>query len=181
MNDTHAQTLISAACIVKGELHLTGEARIAGRVEGRIEAADTLIIEAGATIEADITAEVIDIHGTVKGNIIATRACRLGASARVSGEIRAANLAISEGACFIGQVYVGGAQPAEETPTVEDNTDALIDEAALRLRDRMTQLHEAPAPVETVPAAAASPNVRVMPQAVQQTLQTRAPRVIKVH
>src|SRR5271167_3106301 len=86
-------TYLAARTILKGELQLAGPATIAGRVEGAISGDNAVQIIADGSVEGDIQGTVIDIQGTVKGNILASQLCRLGATAVVSGELRAANLA----------------------------------------------------------------------------------------
>ena len=176
MSTSHADpTIFAAHTFLKGELHLTGPTVIGGRVEGAILAEDALEIAPGGVVEGDVQGIVIDIQGTVKGNVVATQACRLGPTARVAGELRAATLAIAEGACFVGQVYVGGVREA----AAADDADAPA-EAAIAPVNRIESLaHEAEAMAEEAAAAAAPvPTVRVMAQTVQQTLN-RSPKIIK--
>jgi len=173
VNDTQIEaTVIAAHSLIKGELHLSGPTVVCGRVEGMIVAEDALEIAAEGMVEGDIHGVVVDVQGTVKGNVIASQACRLGPTARVVGELRAANLAIAEGACFVGQVYVGGAEREEaaETPArqqVINRMESLANEA------------ESVAEMAAAAAAPAEPAVRVMTQTVQQTVQQRAPKIIK--
>jgi cytoskeletal protein CcmA (bactofilin family) len=170
VHDTQIEpTVIAGHSLIKGQLHLSGPTVVAGRVEGTIVAEDALEIGAEGSVEGDIEGVVIDIQGTVKGNVVATQACRLGPTARVVGELRAANLAIAEGACFVGQVYVGGMSepPAEtEAPRAQVNT-AIVN-----------RIEALASEAESVAEMAAEPAVRVMSQTVQQTIQ-RAPRIIK--
>lgn len=107
-------TYLAANTVLKGELQLAGPATIAGRVEGAITGENPVQILAGGTVEGDVQGTVLDVQGTIKGNILASQLCRLGATAKVSGELRAANLAIVEGACFVGQVCVGGPSVEQE-------------------------------------------------------------------
>jgi cytoskeletal protein CcmA (bactofilin family) len=112
-------TYLAANTVLKGELQLAGPGTIAGRVEGAISGENPVQVMGEGSVEGDIKGTVVDIQGTVKGNIMATELCRLGATARVSGELRAANLAIVEGACFVGQVCVGGPSMEQELRKVE--------------------------------------------------------------
>jgi cytoskeletal protein CcmA (bactofilin family) len=107
-------TYLAPNTVLKGELQLAGPGTIAGRIEGAISGNNPVQVLGEGTVEGDIQGTLVDIQGSVKGNIMASQLCRLGATARVSGELRAANLAIVEGACFVGQVCVGGPSIEEE-------------------------------------------------------------------
>ncbi|HVT79636.1 MAG TPA: polymer-forming cytoskeletal protein, partial [Phycisphaerae bacterium] len=61
-------TIIAPHTSIKGDLKIDGNAVIGGRIEGSI-LADEIEITPDGQVEGDIHAAVIDIHGTVKGNI----------------------------------------------------------------------------------------------------------------
>src|ERR1035437_2397192 len=105
-------THIAKSTVIKGEVRLEGPATIAGRIEGGIFGKDLEVIAEG-TGEGDIQCAAIELNGNVKGNVTAAKSCKLGATARVTGEVRTANLSISEGAVFVGQVFVGGSALAK--------------------------------------------------------------------
>jgi cytoskeletal protein CcmA (bactofilin family) len=181
-NATQETTFLAAHTFFKGELHLAGPATIAGRVEGTIVSQDQLQIAAEGILQGDIEGVLVDIQGTVTGNILATRACRLGATARVNGELRAANLAIAEGACFVGQVQVG-LEAVEELAAPANEVEIEQPRAAAptnRLQTMTEEINEVAA--EAVAAMSApmnsGPTVTVMPQNIQQTLN-RVPRIIR--
>jgi len=162
---TPAQTTIIAShTYIKGEVQLSGPATIAGRIEGAVTSQDQIDVTTEAYIEGDVQAAVIEINGSIKGNILATRSCRLGPTAKVAGELRAANLSIAEGACFIGQVSVGTVEAHEEstsTQSVANRLDALAADSR-----------------ELAEMAAAPAAVRVNADAVQKALH-RSPQIIK--
>jgi cytoskeletal protein CcmA (bactofilin family) len=172
-------TIIAAHTFIKGELHLSGPTVIIGRVEGAVISESQLEIAHDAVIEGDINAVLVDINGTVKGNVYASRACRLGATARVAGELRAANLAISEGACFVGQVYVGGVA-SEETEQPAETIPVSIAENPMpnRIESLAEEVEQIAAAAGSANMPSQSPTVRVNAQTVQQTLH-RAPKIIK--
>jgi cytoskeletal protein CcmA (bactofilin family) len=177
-NTQHETTFLAAHTFFKGELHLAGPATIAGRVEGLVVSQDHLQIAAEGILQGDIEGVLVDIHGTVTGNILATRACRLGATARVNGELRAANLAIAEGACFVGQVHVGAEavdESAAPMPEPEPEMPRAVAPMA-RLQTMTAEVNEVAAEAES--AVSAGPTVTVMPQNIQQSMN-RVPRIIR--
>jgi cytoskeletal protein CcmA (bactofilin family) len=116
MSNTSSETThIAKTTVIKGEVRLEGPATIAGKVEGNIHGKEVEIV-ADANVEGDIACGSIELNGNVKGNVTASKSCKLGATARVAGEIRTANLGIAEGATFTGQVFVGpAAAPKSES------------------------------------------------------------------
>src|ERR1035437_8072399 len=100
-------THIAKSTVIKGEVRLEGPATIAGRIEGGIFGKDLEVIAEG-TVEGDIQCAAIELNGNVKGNVTAAKSCKLGPTARVTGEVRTANLSISEGAVFVGHEIHGG-------------------------------------------------------------------------
>lgn len=109
------ETYIDGGCELIGELRFPGTVRIDGRVEGEIRAARVIVGES-ARIEADISAEAVEIHGTVRGDIRVEHKTTLHATARVTGEIQTSGIVVEEGARFQGSIVIGGdeAQPAKE-------------------------------------------------------------------
>src|SRR4051812_23238128 len=98
-------THIAKTTVIKGEVRLEGPATIAGKIEGNVHGKEVEIVQDG-NVEGDIACGSIELNGNVKGNVTASKACKLGATARVAGELRTANLSIAEGATFTGQVFV---------------------------------------------------------------------------
>lgn len=171
---TAETTIISSNTTLKGEITFGGPARIAGRVEGQIHAEDVLEITEEGSIEGDIYGTMIEIHGTIKGNVTASKTCRLSPSAKLAGELRAANLAIAEGATFVGRVYVGGEAGAMEADAAQVNGETMT--APVNFQNRMEQLAEGASTEEAV--AEANGSIRVLTQNVQNSVQ-RQPRIIK--
>lgn len=92
----------------KGTLTFEGMVRIDGRLEGEIFTKDTLIIGSGAQVNAAIHAGVVEIGGTVHGNITAERKVEIRASGRLYGNISTPSLVIEEGVMFEGNCTMGG-------------------------------------------------------------------------
>ena len=183
MNQSGA-TVIARHALIKGELHFSGPTVIAGRVEGHITSQDVLEISPEGQVEGDIHGVVVDIQGTVNGNVAASRTCRLGVTARVTGELRAANLATAEGASYGGKLYLGNeymnALPSQTMgqPQTVSQTINRLETLTADVAD-MTQAAAAMALVEQAPAEIpAESGVRIVPQAVHQTV-SRSPKIIK--
>ena len=61
-------TLIAADITIEGQLRTTGRVEIAGRIKGRIEA-DELIVLEGGVVEGDVICRALEIAGTLTGEI----------------------------------------------------------------------------------------------------------------
>lgn len=173
---TAETTIIANNTQLKGEITFGGPARVAGHVEGTIHAEDVLEITEEGTIQGDIFGTMIEIHGTIRGNVTASKTCRLSPSAKLAGELRAANLAIAEGATFVGRVYVGGEAGALEQENQQEAAEQ-ASPAPVNFQNRMEQLAETTASAEEA-VSEANGSIRVLTQNVQNSVQ-RQPRIIK--
>ncbi|MCL2641753.1 MAG: polymer-forming cytoskeletal protein [Phycisphaerales bacterium] len=164
-------TIIASHTFIKGEVQLSGPSTIAGRIEGAVTSQDQIDVTTEAYIEGDVQAAVIEINGSIKGNILATRSCRLGPTAKAAGELRAANLSIAEGACFVGQVSVGSI----ETSPAETHVQTMQTMATESMTNRLDALA---ADSRELAEMAAAPMVRISTEAVQKAVQ-RGPQIIR--
>jgi cytoskeletal protein CcmA (bactofilin family) len=102
MSGTEIVAIIESGCKFDGDLSLSGPARIAGSVKGKIFSDDSIIISDGALVQADITARIIIISGFVKGNISATGRVEIRRPARFEGSINTPSLIVEDGVIFHG-------------------------------------------------------------------------------
>ena len=113
----------------KGTLTFEGTVRIDGRLEGEVFTKDTLVIGEGAQVNAAIHAGVVEIGGTVHGNIAAERKVEIRASGRLYGNISTPSLVIEEGVVFEGSCTMGRA--AGQTGAPDPGEPALDQERLL--------------------------------------------------
>ena len=96
---------IGQSVVVKGELRAKEDLTIEGRVEGKIELDhNVLTIGPNGRIEAQVLAKVVNVMGTVNGNITATEMIDIRETATVDGELVAPRVGITEGASFRGKI-----------------------------------------------------------------------------
>ncbi len=99
---------------IKGEISARESISVAGRVEGRIDVAGhSLTIEAGAHIQADVTAGSIVIAGTTHGSLVAEQRIELRGSAVVDGDLTAPRVAVEDGAVLRGKADIAGTHADE--------------------------------------------------------------------
>lgn len=98
--------LLDRGATFEGKLTFEGTVRIGGDFKGEIFSQDTLVINAGARVEAQIEADVVIISGTVVGNIFARRRVIMHPPAVFRGSVTCPSLRIDEGVMFEGASYM---------------------------------------------------------------------------
>src|SRR3954454_24607220 len=98
--------LIDQGATFDGRLTFEGVVRIGGHFRGEIFTNDTLVINPGAHVEAQIEAETIIISGAVRGNIFARRRVIMHPPAIFQGTVTTPSLRIDEGVLFEGASYM---------------------------------------------------------------------------
>lgn len=86
------------------------DAQVLGRFKGDITVAGRLTLGEGARVEANVTADTVEIGGSFKGEVQA-RAVILLEKARVDGSLSTKSLSVRDGAVLNGSVNVGTAAP----------------------------------------------------------------------
>jgi cytoskeletal protein CcmA (bactofilin family) len=139
-----------AACIgrsvtIKGEVVSSEDLTVEGAVEGRLDLqGHSLTVGTHGSIRAEVAAESVIVHGTVRGNVTAREKVDVRATGTVEGDIRAPRIAIAEGATLSGRLET---RREQATPKHESTTRAL---------DKpMDKPIEKPAPKEPQPLAVA--------------------------
>ena len=77
---------------------------VAGTVRGKLSAKESVTIEHGATVEADVSGGSLVVGGSLTGNVTANERVDLQAGSRVIGNVKAARVTIADGAQFKGNV-----------------------------------------------------------------------------
>jgi cytoskeletal protein CcmA (bactofilin family) len=86
------------------EIAFEGVLRLNGYAAGVLRSSTGhLIVDADGTLDADIIAPRVTIHGSVRGDIRATQRVELTGAAKVIGDIETLNLSIEPGAMFKGR------------------------------------------------------------------------------
>jgi cytoskeletal protein CcmA (bactofilin family) len=89
-----------------GRLTFEGTVRIGGHFRGEIFTHDTLVINPGARVEAQVEADVVVISGTFVGNVFARRRIIMHPPAVFRGTVTSPSLRIDEGVVFEGASYM---------------------------------------------------------------------------
>lgn len=103
-----ANTVIGTTIVIDGEITGDEDLLVRGTIKGRVAMSENIVVEDGGTLEANVEAGVITIHGRVTGDIHATQRAELKPTSRVVGDIRAPRILIADGASFKGSVDMDG-------------------------------------------------------------------------
>src|SRR5437762_10732550 len=101
---TDESTVISRSARVRGRVTGSGDLAIEGFVEGEVQVAGELVVEASGLVAATLAARRVIVRGAVRGDLVADEAVSLEDGAKVVGDIRAPRIAISTGALVRGYV-----------------------------------------------------------------------------
>jgi cytoskeletal protein CcmA (bactofilin family) len=99
-----AQTVIGQGLTIEGEITSEEEVTVAGTVRGRLSSEGAITVDAGAVVEADVTAGSLSVGGSIIGNVSAGDRVDLLAGGRLVGDVRTARITIQDGASFKGNV-----------------------------------------------------------------------------
>jgi cytoskeletal protein CcmA (bactofilin family) len=103
-----------------GELHIDGDVRLGGTVQGEIHATGDVEVDDAAKVNASLAGGDINIRGSVSGPVTARKRLVVARSGSLTGDVRVARLVIQDGATFSGNVSMGpqpdAFAPVKETP-----------------------------------------------------------------
>ena len=98
--------LLDQGASFEGKLTFEGTVRIGGNFKGEIFTKDTLVVNPGALVEAQIEADLVIISGHVIGNVFARRRVIMHPPAIFKGTVTSPSLRIDEGVMFEGASYM---------------------------------------------------------------------------
>ena len=84
---------------------------IQGKFKGTIEATGALIVDKGASVDADhVSVSSLTIHGSVSGQVRAVDKIDMLSGSQVRGDVAASRLRIADGVLFEGQCSMTGTE-----------------------------------------------------------------------
>ena len=107
-----------------GQLHIDGDVRLGGTVEGEIHATGDVDVDDEAKVNASLNGSDVSIRGRVSGTVTARKRLVVARSGSLTGDVKVARLVIQDGASFSGNVSMGpqhaaAAPPPEPVPSQE--------------------------------------------------------------
>jgi len=107
--NAQAETVVGPSVKIQGDLNSEGNIKIEGQVTGKVKTSQSVMVDSGAKIAADILAGNAIIGGEVQGNLKISGALILQNTARVIGDITCTILRVEDGAQFSGKCSMNGA------------------------------------------------------------------------
>ena len=104
--ETQVTALLDQGTFFEGKLTFEGTVRLGGHFRGEIFSNDTLVVNPGAEVEAQIEADTVIISGKVVGNIFAKSKVVMHPPAIFRGTVTCPSLRIDEGVTFEGASYM---------------------------------------------------------------------------
>lgn len=102
VEETVLDTILAEDIDFVGELSFTKPLMIKGRFKGTIRASGDLHVGEGASLEANVEANLVSLKGEIKGNITARSRVELFSTSRVEGDINAPDVVMESGCRFNG-------------------------------------------------------------------------------
>ena len=90
-----------------GQLHIDGDVRLGGTVEGEVHATGDVEIDDEAKVNASLAGRDVSIRGTVSGPVTARKRLVVARTGSLTGDVRVERLVIQDGATFSGKVSMG--------------------------------------------------------------------------
>jgi cytoskeletal protein CcmA (bactofilin family) len=101
------ESLLAATTRIQGDLHFAGGLHLDGSVTGNVRPADgasRLVIGETGVVEGSCEAQLVELYGTVKGDIRAPQKVVLGPRATVEGNLHYGVLEMAAGATIKGKL-----------------------------------------------------------------------------
>jgi cytoskeletal protein CcmA (bactofilin family) len=101
------ETVIGPETQISGEVRGEEDLIVRGRIDGKVQLTQTLTVEKGATLQADVDVRHLVVSGTVVGTIVASESAKLTSTARVVGDLASPRVIMEAGAAYRGRVDMG--------------------------------------------------------------------------
>ena len=134
-------TFIDRGCEFEGRMVLAQSIRIDGEYRGEVESAESVIVGAGAAVQATIRARTVAVYGAVVGNVTASREVVLHATARVTASVETPSLVVERGAYLSGETRMFRPEQAARERAASERCDEAHEGAA---SERCDEAHEPP-------------------------------------
>jgi len=117
----HIESLFGPSTRIQGDVLFCGGLHLDGAVTGSVKATgdgmSRLVVGEAAVIEGSVEAPVVELHGLVRGDIVAPGRVVLGPKGRVEGNVQYGALEVAAGASIKGKlVKLEVPEPAASRP-----------------------------------------------------------------
>ena len=98
---------ISSDVEIEGTVSFGQSLTVHGKIIGDVRAPGVLTVGPTGSVQGNINAGSVSIHGIVKGDVTVADRCELKGAARLIGDLVAPRLIMEDGATFAGMCKVG--------------------------------------------------------------------------
>jgi len=97
-------TVVGEGLVIEGNLSSREDVLVYGTLRGKLQSNEHVTVGNGGVVEADVSAQSVDIAGQLTGDVSAVDRVDIQPGGRLVGDVRAARLTIADGASFKGNV-----------------------------------------------------------------------------
>jgi cytoskeletal protein CcmA (bactofilin family) len=115
----HEETVVAREDRFEGTLRTRKGLRVLGQFQGHIEAATSVVIEEGASVDADLTTDEAIVAGDYSGKLVCRQRLEIRSTGLIKGEIETVRLMLHEGGFIDGELHM---KRASSTKTEEPET-----------------------------------------------------------
>ncbi len=120
-----ASTVIGPSTVIEGTVRTHDDLRVEGSISGALEVGGVLIVERGASVDAQVQARSVRVSGRLHGEIRCEERLHVLRGGRADGQFSMATLMIEEGAVVSGRFSMSA--PAGG-PVVETNGEPAFED-----------------------------------------------------
>jgi cytoskeletal protein CcmA (bactofilin family) len=93
--------------VINGQIKSGEHMHISGEIDGSLYLAGyDLTVTVDSKVRADVTAREVDISGSIRGNVDATRKITVRKGGKLIGDLRTPGIVIEDGAYFKGSIEI---------------------------------------------------------------------------
>lgn len=101
-------SILGVQALIIGNVEGQGDLEVRGKIQGEVRLDGRLLIAKGGVVLGNVSATLVTVAGTLRGDVVATDSLTLEASSEVDGNLRAPRVALEAGARVRGQLNAGG-------------------------------------------------------------------------
>lgn len=126
----NVDTIISANCVVDGNVRTTQSLKVDGRIEGNVQADGLIIVGTEGQVHGDINSAQLLVLGQLHGNV-KVGSLHLQSTARIHGNIEAEVLQIDPGAQYQGTV-TARSRNSDAAPSLKESLEQATGKKVLK-------------------------------------------------
>jgi len=113
-------SVVGKTLMIKGEIYSDDEILIEGKIQGKINVKNRVIIGVNGNVEADIDAREVIIKGKITGNVKGSQRVEIVPAGELRGNINSPRVVIADSGVFEGNIEMHGREEKnkgrEDTP-----------------------------------------------------------------